>query len=162
MYGLFYPPRTFLTDNGFVCELCGFIEIVQKHFGFKIKNVQFASNESKYIERARLAEKEFPKLIKPLEFFLAIAYSFNLNNLFKHITTYMENKKVLMVTYPPKIPIYEEILFLPFDGLNWMFLIITIGVSAVIWRLYKNPDSSWHFIFVLYGYFLGRSVKLRV
>lgn len=62
---------------------------------------------------------------------------------------------------PKKISIYEYILFLPLDKSCWMMLGLTIGVSALIWRISEGPRSHWNFLFGMFALFVGKYEEIR-
>lgn len=62
---------------------------------------------------------------------------------------------------PPKRSIYELILTLPLDKSCWMWLGITVAVSALIWRIFEGPKSHWNFLFGIFALFVGQDSNIR-
>jgi hypothetical protein len=86
---------------------------------------------------------------------------FLLNNLYDdHETLQCYNSVELcfLAPLPPKYSIYELILVLPFDKLCWMYLGVTIAISAIAWRIIEN---HWNFIFGIFAFFVGQSAEIR-
>lgn len=68
------------------------------------------------------------------------------------------------VECPEPISIYEQILFRPFDNLCWIYLGVSVGFCSIVWRLYESVfeiDSHWHFLFGIFGFFVGQSVNIK-
>lgn len=60
------------------------------------------------------------------------------------------------VPLPSKYSIYELIFILPLDNQCWMWWVITIFVSAVIWRIYEGSGAHWNFLFGTFALFVGK------
>lgn len=163
VYSFHYPPRFVMKDGELICRFCKFIEIVQKHLRVNIELKELATFEDLKYGLDNIQKFHF-KLKSSFKIYL------NLNDLMitanhKTISTYYLEDCCYFIKNPPKIPIYEQILILPLDKTIWLMMAISTGCCAVVWRLYKNhgaDDSYWHFIFVVYGYFLGQSLNLRM
>lgn len=86
------------------------------------------------------------------------------NNLIGVINYYEKEKICLLVPYPPKISIIDQILFRPLEREVWMYLGISIGVTAIVWRLHRNygaNDSTGNFLFGIFSFFVGQSAEFK-
>lgn len=165
---LIQPPLASYDENGkLVCQYCPFLDIIQERFKMNFTIHVLARGDRKSNAYATLA------------LYIVEIFTFrNYNNLYVNINrhyrfpgnipklrTFDPSDRCFMVTRPPKIPIYEQILIKPFDNSIWMLLAITTGCCALVWRIYKNfgaVDSHWNFLFVSFGYFLGQSINLKM
>ena len=66
-----------------------------------------------------------------------------------------------IVPLPPKVSIYEQILFLPLDKYCWIFLFSLTLVSSILWRFIEGPSMHWQFIFGIYAMFVGQYNKIK-
>lgn len=80
----------------------------------------------------------------------------------KTVNTYDESGFCALVPIPPR---HSFLLYLlsPLDSNTWIFVIVTILVCAVIWRLLKRThgNSEWRFIFSVIVSFIGQGSRLR-
>lgn len=76
------------------------------------------------------------------------------------IQCYDDIEICLLVPLPPKYSIYELILILPLDKSCWMWLGITVVVSAIVWRIFEGTGAHWNFTFGIFAYFVGQSLKI--
>lgn len=156
-------PIQILEKNQVSCDFCGFIEVVHQKFSFKIELREMARGMT-YQQMLEAIPDELDTLQNSSEIFLGTS-RFISSNYTLQLQTYQPDEKCFVIANPPKIPIYEQILILPLDRTVWYMLGLSTGCCALIWLLYRNfgaGDSSWYFVFVIYGYFMGQSMSLKM
>jgi hypothetical protein len=62
---------------------------------------------------------------------------------------------------PPKHSTTELILFMPLDKSCWIFLGVTVGISAIIWRFFEGSNSHWKFLFGMFALFVGQYSDIK-
>lgn len=145
------------------CDFCEFIEVVRQKFTFKIELREMASGMT-YQQKLDAIPDELDILQNSSEIFLGTS-RFISSNYPLQLQTYQPDEKCFVIANPPKIPIYEQILILPLDKTVWYMLGLSTGCCALVWFLYRNfgaGDSHWYFVFVIYGYFMGQSMSLKM
>ncbi|CRK93889.1 CLUMA_CG007416, isoform A [Clunio marinus] len=84
----------------------------------------------------------------------------------KWIYTHDENGYCALIPKPPRLTFLHFILT-PFDGLSWTFMITSIVVCSIFWKLltrsynYLRSNSPFFFIFGVIANFLGQSIPFR-
>lgn len=77
---------------------------------------------------------------------------------------YFKRQLCFVVDFPSAVPIYEQILFRPFDNKIWIFLGITILICGFVWRFYGslgNYSNTLNFMFAIFGFFVGQAVNIK-
>jgi len=77
------------------------------------------------------------------------------------LLTYEESGYCALVPLPPKIPLFQSIFIKPFDGLTWMFLVITTACSVIVWWMFRGRgavDSPWLLCYGMFVMFIGQGV----
>jgi hypothetical protein len=165
IYMMSYWPLTYVDDNKFYCEKCFFIDILQQYLGVKIRYVEMAKQYKDFFQKLSMTLTTL--FFNHMYFTVYIhidRYTFT-SDVFPKLTLYDHYEYCFVVRLPPKIPIFEQILFLPFDVWVWILFFITIGCCAVVWQLYRKHgalDSTWKFLFALYGHFFIQRTVLRM
>ncbi|CRK93888.1 CLUMA_CG007415, isoform A [Clunio marinus] len=97
---------------------------------------------------------------------ISLSTSVKLSDWKKWIYTYDENGYCALIPRPPRLTFLHFILT-PFDGLSWTFMIISIVVCSIFWKLltrsynYLKSNSPFFFIFGVIANFLGQSIPFR-
>ncbi|CRK93890.1 CLUMA_CG007417, isoform A [Clunio marinus] len=84
----------------------------------------------------------------------------------KWIYTHDENGYCALIPKPQRLTFLHFILT-PFDGLSWTFMITSIVVCSIFWKLltrsynYLRSNSPFFFIFGVIANFLGQSIPFR-
>jgi len=77
------------------------------------------------------------------------------------LITYEEAGYCALVPLPPKVPLFQSIFIKPFDGLTWMFLVITMACPVVVWWMFRGRgavDSPWLLGYGMIVMFIGQGV----
>lgn len=165
VYFTHMTPFFYIFDEDKICLFCEFFKIVEEKLKTNFNIQELFSEESlrKYQFNAPIVAKM--EMQSNTEFYLNFYDLYQLNYQFRALLLFQSEENCLFITFPSEIPIYEQILVLPLDRTIWMMLGISTGCLACVWRLFKNfgaDDSCWHFIYVVYAYFLGQSLNLRM
>lgn len=90
-------------------------------------------------------------------------FDFYLNGFYGEgdLESYTHLDRCFLAPLPPKFSIYELILTLPLDKSCWLFLGITICISALVWRIFNDKNSHWDFLFVIFAFFVGQSLEIK-
>lgn len=81
------------------------------------------------------------------------------------INTFDENGFCALTPKPPRTNFLQHLLT-PFDTWIWIFCVLSIGISAIIWSLFNcissvNENSASFFIFGVIASFLGQSLTFK-
>ncbi|CAG9811082.1 unnamed protein product [Chironomus riparius] len=77
------------------------------------------------------------------------------------LLTYEENGDCALVPLPPKVPIFQSIFIEPFDGLTWLFFVLTTGCSVAVWWMFHGRgavDSAWLLGYGMFVMFIGQGI----
>lgn len=157
-------PPFYSMKFGLVCPFCSFAKIIHQYLKPKIEVFELVTSEEFNeigIISAVLKANELKKTPQIYIMFFDTLFSTRMVPL---LFVQKPVKMSYFVTYPPRIPMYEQILILPLDRSVWMLLFISTGCCGLIWRLFKifgEGDGFWRFIFVAYGQLLGKSVNIK-
>lgn len=139
-----------------------FVDIIEEKLNATIKYPKLGKNSSTLDEYVEESKNDFYEIYFSLWLGLNLAKEFPSG--YGEILTFEQQEQCFEVPLPKIIPIYEQILIRPFDSRCWIFLSVTIIISAFIWRLFKKfdaVDSHWDFIFATFAFFLGQSKKIK-
>ncbi|CAG9811083.1 unnamed protein product [Chironomus riparius] len=78
------------------------------------------------------------------------------------LLTYEERSYCAIIPLPPKVPIFQSIFIEPFDGLTWLFFVITIFCSVAVWLMFRGRgavDSPWLLGYGMFVMFIGQGVE---
>ena len=81
------------------------------------------------------------------------------------VNTFDVNGYCALIPKPPRTNFLQHLLT-PFDAWTWVFLLLSIGLSAWIWLLFNcmsfgNENSAGYFIIGFTASFLGQSMTFR-
>lgn len=156
----------YLSGKYLQCPLCNFPYILKNRLKIDIEFVELGANVTNSSRIILQVLGEGRNLTNNFTIYMHIIGIYTLPlYLVPKLRTYQQNEQCFVVTVPKSIPIYEQILILPLESRLWVFLLITIACCMIIWKFYNKfglTDSHWHFLFVIYGYFLGQSLNLRM
>lgn len=62
---------------------------------------------------------------------------------------------------PAKFSIYELILILPLDRSCWMWLGISVGISAIIWSMKEGFGTFWDVSFRIFRFSVLQSTEIK-
>jgi len=97
------------------------------------------------------------------EMHLTLNYGINNDAQEPRLMTYDQIGYCAMIPIPPK-PSYFQVVFVePFDGLTWLFLVLTVvGCVAVFWMFRGRGavDSPWLLGYGMFVYFIGQGVDI--
>lgn len=154
---------TFLTPDGKVLsKYSHYIDIIAQKMNASINYVEVAKNAKTLKEIWEATGREIKEMLKILDLFLESSYGGDHRG---YIYTHHLLAYCYIAPLPPKIAIYDQILFRPMDKVVWIYCGVSIVLSALIWRIFKNfgaNDSLWHFIFGVFAFFVGQSVKFKM
>ncbi|CAG9805187.1 unnamed protein product [Chironomus riparius] len=77
------------------------------------------------------------------------------------LLTYEVNHYCALVPLPPKISVVQLIFIDPFDGLTWMFFVLTLACSVAVWLIFRGHgavDSPWLLGYGMFVMFIGQGV----
>ncbi|CAG9811084.1 unnamed protein product [Chironomus riparius] len=78
------------------------------------------------------------------------------------LQTYVQNGYCALVPLPPKVPVFQSIFIEPFDGLTWLFLLVTVACSVAVWWMFRGRgavDSPWLLAYGMFVIFIGQGVN---
>ncbi len=82
-----------------------------------------------------------------------------------HSVFHLQSKIYFELCYilalPPEYSVYELIFFLPFDKYCWIFLGVTVALTAIVWRKFEGPGSQWNFLFAVYSLLVGQFSEIH-
>ncbi|CAO1353389.1 unnamed protein product [Diamesa hyperborea] len=91
--------------------------------------------------------------------------SFNMVTNIETVNTFDENGYCALIPKPPRTNFLQHLLT-PFDAWTWIFLVMSIGISAVLWALFNcmslgNENSAGYFIIGVTASFFGHYMRFR-
>lgn len=159
-YNTVISPTTGEVLNYFIL----FLEIIQQYMNASITLIELAKGWQKrrdFYEQF-IAQQNLLASYHYLD--LIITDAFNYKGIDNTLQTYRYKDWCYLAPLPPKIKIYEQILIRPLEKTTWIYLVTTVGLCAVVWRLHLNltdASSHWDFLFAVFGYFIGQSTNLK-
>ncbi|KAL7042101.1 hypothetical protein ACKWTF_001030 [Chironomus riparius] len=146
----FQPPRVKLVNRRFSVPLVHFLVAVKKARNSNFKII-FLKDFRKM--------KEF-WLYREMD--LTLNSPIVINNSEPKLLTYEEDAQCVLVPLPIKTSLFQLIIVKPFDGLTWLFLMLTIVASVTVWWLFQNRgaiNSSWLLAYAMIVMFMGQGVE---
>ncbi|CAG9811094.1 unnamed protein product [Chironomus riparius] len=80
------------------------------------------------------------------------------------LLTYEENSYCALVPLPPETSSYHLTFLDPFDGLTWMFFVLTMTCSVAVWLMFRHRgavDSPWLLAYSIFVMFIGQGVHFN-
>ena len=78
------------------------------------------------------------------------------------LLTYEEDAHCILVPFPPRTSLFQLIFIEPFDDWTWLFLILSIITSVVVWWMFRDRgavDSPWLLAYGMFVMLIGQGVK---
>jgi hypothetical protein len=85
---------------------------------------------------------------------------------YKNFNTYDVDGYCALIPIPPRHSFFKY-LFVPYDTLSWIFMLISLAALAIIWKVFKaqrdsrNLNSAGHMILRVVAGFLGQAFPFR-
>lgn len=139
------------------CRWTYFAEIVAEKLNTNVQFIQIPRNNTSWEALMSTEDKWVKKLSKNKTLDLCFGCSGRVHEL----KSYYNLDICLWVPIPPPFSITELILILPMDSNCWKWLMITIAVSSLVWKI---SEGHWSFPFGAFSYFMGQaqlSVRIR-
>ena len=92
---------------------------------------------------------------------LTINTGVTIDNPEPELLTYEENGYCALIPLPPKVPLFQSIFIEPFDGLTWLFFVLTMTCSVAVWWMFRGRgavDSPWLLAYGMIVMFIGQGV----
>lgn len=141
-----------------------FIDIVKNKMNAEIDYNVLDFEELTTVSYYNMRSQAFKELRNNLKVDLTINDAFQIYDNAPKFMTYEILDICAYCFFPPKIPIYDQILTMPFERQIWMVLAFSMFSCSVVWRLYRfigASDSYGHFLFGAFGFFLGQSTNFK-
>lgn len=136
------------------CKWIYFLDIVADKLNATLNFIEIPRNQSSWEAREATRKKFIIKHIREekLDFYLNF-------NMFKFsLESYDHLDWCFIAPLPPSFSIAEMVLILPLDPSCWMWLGITVAISALLWRI---SEHHWNFLFGVFALFVGKWVKVK-
>lgn len=149
--------HTYRDDDGDIqvnSKWMFYLEIITEKLNATIELNIVRRNEKSWDDMEDTKEDSMVKLIEQgmLDFFLHFGdYKFDLES-------YNYVDWCFIAPLPKSYSIAELILILPLDPFCWMWLGITVAISALLWRI---SEHHWNFLFGAFALFVGKWIKVR-
>ena len=127
------PPFATFINGKLYCEFCYFIKILEKHMKITPEIVELGANVTDFVNKGRAFIKEAFYARSNLRIYLHIYNFLAFFDRIPKLMTYESSQDCFLVTEPPKIPMYEQIMIRPFDLSIWIFLTITMAFYMLVW-----------------------------
>lgn len=136
------------------CKFNYFLDIIEEKLNATIIYHKIPADETNWSNFHNTRDKWIRKLIKEekLDFFL------NHGNQKFNLETYNNVEFCFIAPWPKSYSITELILILPLDASCWTWLLITIAISTILWRL---SEGHWNFLFGAFALFVGQETKVQ-
>lgn len=135
------------------CKWTFFLEIVAEQLNGTLNFTEIPKNRTSW----EAYDNTLDKWIKDLT--QARKLDFYLNHHSKlDLDSYNSLDWCFVLTVPPTYSIAELVLILPLDMLCWLWLLVTIAISTLIWRI---SEYHWNFFFGTFALIVGKSAEIK-